>query len=151
MQFLFGSGANNCFINAAPGGSARVAQWFTPGFDISGPLGIHTNTGPLTFYVNLDALNPPTGDFNSMLQSIETFVHTNLINNLDGVTSVAAFQDPPNNVLVTDPNGLRTGTLPDGTIVNEIPGSTYIQNSARNAVVIVEPSSAFTTRRLLVR
>ncbi len=140
-NFSFGSGANNCFINAAPGGSARVAQWFTPGFDITGPLGIHTNTGPLTFYVNLDALNPPTGDFNSMLQSIETFVHTNLINNLDGVTSIAAFQDPPNNVLVTDPNGLRTGTLPDGTIVNEIPGSTYIQNSARNAVVIVEPQA----------
>ena len=65
--------------------------------------------------MNLDALNPPTGDFNSMLQSIETFVHTNLIANLDGVTSIAAFQDPPNNVLVTDPNGLRTGTLPDGT------------------------------------
>jgi hypothetical protein len=69
-NFSFGSGANNCFINAAPGGSARVAQWFTPGFDITGPLGVHTNTGPLTFYVNLDALNPPTGDFNSMLQSI---------------------------------------------------------------------------------
>jgi len=140
-NFSFGSGANNCFINSAPGGSARVAQWFTPGFDISGPLGIGTNTGPLTFYVNLDALNPPTGDFNSMLQSIETFVHTSLINNLDGVTSIAAFQDPPNNVLVTDPNGLRTGTLPDGTIVHEIPGSTYIQNSARNAVVIVNPKA----------
>jgi hypothetical protein len=138
-NFSLGSGANNCFINASPGGSARVAQWSTPGFDITGPLGIHTNTGPLTFYVNLDALNPPTGDFNSFLQSIETFVHTTLINNLDGVTSIAAFQDPPNNVLVTDAGGRRTGMLGDGTIVNEIPGSIYIQQSDRNAVVVVEP------------
>jgi len=139
-NFSFGSGANGCFINAKPGGSARVAQWFTPGFNITGPAGFNTNTGPLTFYVNLDALNPPTGDFNSFLQSIETFVHTTLINNLDGITSIAAFQDPPNNVLVTDPNGLRTGMLADGTIVNEIPGSLYHQSSDRNAVIIVQPA-----------
>ncbi|HEV2988278.1 MAG TPA: nidogen-like domain-containing protein [Candidatus Angelobacter sp.] len=134
-----GSGQNNCFINGKPGGSARVAQWSTNGFDITA-LGVHSNTGPLTFYVNLDSLNPPTGDFNSFLQSIETFVHVNLINNLDGVTSLALFQDPPNNILVTDPNGLRTGMLADGTIVNDIPGSIYIQASDRNAVLVVQPA-----------
>ena len=149
-NFSFGSGANNCFINASPGGSARVAQWSTDGFNITA-LGIPHNTGPLTFYVNLDALNPPTGDFNSMLQSIETFVHTTLINNLDGVTAMAVFQDPPNNVLVTDPSGLRTGMLADGTLVNEIPGSIYIQNSARNAVLVVEPQPGVSTPRLLAR
>ena len=31
--------------------------------------------------------------------------------------------------------------LADGTLVNEIPGSTYIQNSARNAVLVVEPQA----------
>lgn len=136
-----GSGANNCFLNAAPGGSARIAQWSTAGFNITGPFGAPiSNTGPLTFYINLDALNPPTTDFNSFLQSIETFAHTTLINNLDGITSIAVFQDPPNDVLVTDANGLQTGLQADGTIVHNIPQSIYIQAADRNAVVIVQPA-----------
>jgi len=140
-NFSFGSNANGCFINAKPGGSARIAEWSSPGFNITGPLGVPiTNTGPLDFFVNLDALNPPTGDFNSFLQSVETFVHQTLINNLDGVSTVAAFQDPPNNVLVTDANGRRTGMLPDGTLVNEIPNAIYEQAQDRNAVIVVEPA-----------
>jgi hypothetical protein len=136
-----GSGANNCFLNAAPGGSARIAQWSTPGFNVTGPFGAPiSNTGPLNFYINLDALNPPTTDFNSFLQSIETFAHTTLINNLDGITSIAVFQDPPNDVLVTDPSGLQTGLRSDGTIVQNIPQSIYIQAADRNAVVILQPA-----------
>jgi len=136
-----GSGANNCFLNAAPGGSARIAQWSTSGFNITGPFGAPiSNTGALRFYINLDALNPPTTDFNSFLQSIETFAHTTLINNLDGVTSIAVFQDPPNDVLVTDPSGLQTGLRSDGTIVHNIPQSIYIQAADRNAVVILQPA-----------
>jgi len=139
-NFSFGSNANGCFINAKPAGPARIAEWSSPGFAITPRIGFPTtNTGPLNFFVNLDALNPPTSDYASFLQSVETFVHQTLINNLDGVSDIAAFQDPPNNVLVTDPNGLRTGMLPDGTLVNEIPGSTYIQAEDRNAVVIVNP------------
>ncbi len=149
-NFAFGSNANGCFINAKPGGSARIAEWSSPGFNITGPLGVNiTNTGPLNFFVNLDALNPPTGDFNSFLQNVETFVHQTLINNLDGVATVAAFQDPPNNVLVTDPNGSRTGMLPDGSIVNDIPNAIYIQAQDRNAVVVVDPSPGDYTTQVI--
>jgi hypothetical protein len=149
-NFSFGSGANGCFINAKPTGSARIAEWSTPGFAITPRIGFPTkNTGPLNFFVNLDALNPPTSDYASFLQSVETFVHQTLINHLDGVSTIAAFQDPPNNVLVTDPSGLRTGMLPDGTLVNEIPGSTYIQAEDRDAVVIVEPNPGDYTTQVI--
>jgi hypothetical protein len=149
-NFSFGSNANGCFINAKPGGSARIAEWSSPGFNITGPLGVTiTNTGPLNFFVNLDALNPPTGDFNSFLQNVETFVHQTLINNLDGVSTVAAFQDPPNDVLVTDPSGNRTGMLPDGTLVNEIPNAIYIQQQDRNAVVVVDPNPGDYTTQVI--
>jgi hypothetical protein len=137
--FIIGGSANNCFINGQPSGPARIAQWSTSGFDIQGPTGFNVNTGPRTFYVNLDALNPPTSDFPSFLQSVEQYIHVTLISNLDGIDHIAIFQDPPSNVLVTDPNGLTSGVTATGTLMTQIPGSIYLTTSDRNALVILEP------------
>jgi hypothetical protein len=135
---VVGGSANDCFINGQPSGPARVAEWTTSGFDILGPVGFDHNTGPRTFYVNLDALNPPTPDFPTFLQSVEQYIHETLINNLDGIDRLAIFQDPPANLLVTDPNGRMTGVA-NGALITQIPGSTYLSASDRNAVAILEP------------
>jgi len=51
VQFSFRSGAKTLFHQRSPGGRARVAQLFTPGFDITGTWGVHTKHRALTFYV----------------------------------------------------------------------------------------------------
>jgi hypothetical protein len=130
------SQANNCFINQPAGASGRIAEWQTSGFDITA-FGVTTNTGPRNFFVNLDTLNPPS-DFTGLLQTTEQFIHQTLINHLDGISRLAVVQDPGADVLVTNPNGLRTGIV-NGTVVTQIPGSGYLTFADRATVVIAEP------------
>jgi hypothetical protein len=74
-----------------------------------------------------------------LLQSAEQFIHATLIGHLSGIDSVALFQDPPADLLVTAPDGRRTGQLPSGVQVSEIPGAAYLKFGSRSMVVIVEP------------
>lgn len=147
---VFPSTENDCFLNEPPGPLTRpqdIVSWTTTGFEMR----VHpeaviakdfvTNTGPLTFYVNLDPLlpfrPPPTGE---LVQIAETFIHTNLISRLPGVTKWAVFQDPPADILITDPLGRRTGRGSSGTLVAQIPGSGYLESSTNKAIVLADPT-----------
>lgn len=134
----FSNITDNCFLTDLPGDSNNIARWTSPGFEISsGPIPIR-NTGPRTYYVNLNDFN--TGDnFTEVLQGAEQHIHETLINNLSGVDSIAVFQDPPANLLVTSPSGKKSGLTSTGDILNEIPASIYFQSVDVNALMIVEP------------
>jgi hypothetical protein len=135
----FSGGANNCFINSAPGAGNNVVRWTTPGFQESvGGIPI-TNTGPLTFYANLGPLNSG-GSFNDLLQRTEQFIHETLINNLSGIDRLGIIQDPPAELIVTDSEGRQTGRLPSGAEVVEIPRSLYFSSPEITAVILVRPS-----------
>jgi hypothetical protein len=136
----FAGTANGCFINAPPSGSGKVARWSTDGFQES-VFGVNVaNSGPLTFYVNLDDFNGSFSSFSGLLQQVEQFIHQTLIANLSGIDNLAIIQDPPNDLLVTDPLGRHTGipSLGSNPIV-EIPSSGYFRSAEVSAVILVEP------------
>src|SRR5262249_44932126 len=117
----------------------------TPGFQISDAFtGTLTyNTGPRTYWANLSALAPANASFGAKIQAAETYFHTKLISRLSSVDRLAIVQDPPADVLVTDPSGRQTGLTPSGAIVNDIPGSQYYHSDEGSAAIILEPSDGF--------
>jgi hypothetical protein len=148
--------SDGCFINSHLGlAPSRVVEWHTDGFVITGPGGLPLpdgagNSGPKTFYVDLDTLpNPFSADFGSFLQSTETLIHTTLINHLSAIDHLAFIQDPPADLFVTDPNGLSTGLNSSGTVVTQIPNSMYLIVGDRRAVLIVEPAPGVYTVQLV--
>ena len=135
----FSGAANNCFINSAPGPANNIVRWTTPGFqETVGGVNI-TNTGPLTFYANLGPLNSG-GSFNDLLQRTEQFFHETLINNLSGIDRLGVVQDPPADLIVTDPQGRQTGRLTSGFQITDIPRSIYFSSPEVTAIVLVRPS-----------
>jgi hypothetical protein len=139
----FTTASNNILLNSPPGPLDQVAEWTTPGFEIKDtPTNGHVldhDTGPLTFWVNLAPLVSSDAPIATKVQAAETFIHTTLIAHLSAIDSLAMFQDPPSNVLVTDPNGLQTGETSSGQIVDQIPGSLYFTTADLTVVVIVDP------------
>lgn len=132
---------NDCFLNAPPSNSGPVVRWFTNGFQETA-FGVDvTNTGPLTFYVSLDAFRGSFGSFAGLLQASEQYIHQTLINNLSGINRLGLIQDPPADVLVTDSQGRRTGVLEDGTVAVEIPRSEFYRFADLSVAVLVEPDA----------
>jgi hypothetical protein len=76
-----------------------------------------------------------------MLNAAEQFIHRTLIDNLPAISSLAWFQDPPANVLVTNPQGLSTGQSPTGTLLANIPGSGSLTVQSATAVFLVAPQN----------
>ena len=134
-----GQHSNNILLNSTPGPLDQVAPWSTSGFDIAWH-GVHHNTGPLDDWVNVSALISPDATIAQKVQIVEVFLHTTLIAHLDAITNWAFIQDPPANVLVTDPNGLQTGFLAPGQIVENIAGSEYVSTPSGNGVIILDPA-----------
>jgi hypothetical protein len=140
------SARNACILNGSFSPSAHYAKWHTDGFttEFSGVPAPFLGTGPLTFWVNLEALGlspdvTATQNLNSLLQTTDVFVHTTLIQNLPRIDRVAWFQDPGAvNLLVRDQNNLVTGIPPNGELVAQIPRSFYYQSPTNPAVVIPE-------------
>jgi hypothetical protein len=130
-----------CLLDA--GGGGTYVRWTTPGFQITDAfLGrVSYNTGPHTFWANLSALVPSSASLGDKIQAAETFFHTRLISRLSSIDRVAIVQDPPADVLVTDPSGLRTGQTSDGTVLREIPGSEYFETGEATAVLVVQPEN----------
>ena len=147
---LGASTESECFLNELPSNPTQtqhIARWSSPGFDIDVPGPVRLHTGPKRYYVNLDALGASGASaFEQELNAVETFVHLTLISRLPGVTRWALFQDPPADLLVTNPRGQRTGRTAAG-VVARIPRSRYLAGGGNKAVLIADPSAA----RYLVR
>ena len=117
-------------------------EWSTSGFQIKNvQTGISLpSTGPLTFWANLAPLVSSTAPIATKLQVVEQYIHQTLISHLVAIDHWAFIQDPPANVLVTDPNGLQTGVTATGQMVDNIPGATYLSSGSVNGVLIMNPA-----------
>lgn len=136
----FSGGVNgNCLLNAPSAGAGPVVRWSTDGFSETAFGQEITNTGPLTFYANLEDFSGSFDSFGNLLQQAEQFIHETLINNLSGVDRLGLVQDPPADLLLVDSLGRRTGILMDGSPVEEIPRSRFFRFDEVTAVVLVEP------------
>lgn len=130
---------NNCLLNAPPSGSGPVVRWSTDGFTEVAFGQEITNTGPLTFYANLENFSGSFDSFGNVLQQAEQFIHETLINHLSGIDRLGLIQDPPADLLLIDAMGRRTGVLLDGSQVEEIPRSRFFRFDESTAIVLIEP------------
>jgi Dockerin type I domain len=123
--------------------SASYAEWSTAGFStIPFPFfnrfALGPGTGPLTFWVNLNALglSPATNTMDTIVRRVETYIHPRLIDNLPYFAWYTIIQDPGHvNILVVDSNGYTAGILPDGRKTLNIPQSLLFPSSSNPAVV----------------
>ncbi len=103
------------------------------------------NTGPITFYASIDALNNQGLTSDSVFTSnginiIDNFFHTSISDRLSDITHLGVIQDPPaNDILITDSNGNSTGKTPTGKVVSNIPGSQYVTLENTSAIILTKP------------
>lgn len=138
----FVSVSSDCLLNSAAGATVLV-RWTTPGFAIRDAFfgTVLHNTGPLTFWANLDQVADPTASLAAQVNAVETFFHLTLINHLSAIDSIAIIQDPPVELNVTSPSGQTTGRTPSGAVVNNIPGSIYSTSaSGGSTALILDPA-----------
>jgi hypothetical protein len=137
---------NNCFFNK-PGPHPEVVRWSTQGFTVN-INGLPTfSTGPRAFYVDAASLFGHNLSVSAVLQRVMTFIHITQTTHFPLLNSVTSFQEPPNDLVVTDSSGNRTGRLPNGHILLGIPGSIYIPGTAKtNASVFIinHPRASYT-------
>jgi hypothetical protein len=137
---------DKCLLTGHSHGSGSIiARWSIPGFAEYSPrlgFGIKVySTPPLTYYVDLSALpgaRQPSASFQEILQHVETLIHTTLIKNLPMVDKVGIVQDPPANLLVTDPLG-RTVGIGSNHKLHVFPGAGYVRIGNRSIAWILEP------------
>lgn len=136
---------NNCLLNGSSHTSGTlIARWSIPGFAEYAPrasFGVKVySTQPLTYYVDLDQLGgaAASDSFPGILQDTETFIHTTLIENLPMVDKIGIVQDPPANLLITDPLGRTVGMGSDHK-VQTFPGAGYARFGKRSIAWIIEP------------
>lgn len=137
--------ANNCLLTSSSHASGNViARWTIPGFAeyVPDQNGVQVySTQPLTYYVDLSALPgapAPSVPFQDILQSVETYIHTTLIQNLPMVDRVGIVQDPPAHLSITDPLG-RTVGLDRNHKNSAFPGAGYTEIGGRSIAWILEP------------
>lgn len=137
---------SNCLLTGSShAGGGVIARWSIPGFAEYSPrhgLGVKVySTQPLTYYVDLSGLpggQPPLTSFQRILQTTETFIHTTLITHLPMVDKIGIVQDPPANLLVTDPLG-RTVGIGRNHKLQKFPGAGYARIGSRTIAWIIEP------------
>jgi len=143
----FGATLINCFfISPSPG--AAVAVWHTDGFQTvfaDGSLG--TNTGPITYYLDINPFLFILDDPVFVMEYAEQLFR--LITSSLILPQVAVFQDPPAAILVTDPQGRSTGRTQGGMLLQQIPGSTYVTDADRSAVIVPSPASGIYTTQVV--
>lgn len=110
---------------------ATYLRWQSPGFKIN-PLPYVPNVLPaefrkipaMTFWVNLTQRGLNHSDMKTVIERIEPEIHRDLIRKLPEISRWTGIQDPGAvRLLVIDPSGLTTGTLPDGRRTNDIVNS----------------------------
>jgi len=145
---------NNCLLNSTIfNPHSYYAMWHTDGFQtiilpgavipgaqpVAVPPIIGGNSGPLTFWVDLNALgqSPQTSSMDAILRSVEAYIHRMLIDNLTAIATYTFIQDPGNvNLMVVNKNGKTTGRLPDGRVTIDIPGSFYFPSDINPGVIL---------------
>lgn len=140
FKFFFGVN-NNCILNGSFDPTATFINWFSPGFatEIKGWEPRLLQTGPLSFWVNINALGlSQDTSFETILRVVEPFIHRTLISNLPMISLYTLTVDPGVvSLAFTNNQGLTTGVLADGTISTQIPLSHYFSSPANPAVLIV--------------
>jgi hypothetical protein len=119
-----------------------VAQWKADVLiqDIFGRFSSDYNR---TFWVNMAELGITSStSLEDTVTKVELFIERQNFKHLSGIYPIAWAADPPSDLLVTDPNGQRTGLL-DGQLLTEIPGSTYITHEDNTAIAIIAPPDGF--------
>lgn len=132
-QFSLLGGINNdCILNGSGGydPNTHYAQWQTSGFTTTfvSRLPQPLSTGPLSFWVDLGALNlqPGSQPLEQVVRLVEPYIHVKLIQNLPSVSAYTIIQDPGRvSLRVIDPAGNATGAATGGALVTEIPASIY--------------------------
>jgi hypothetical protein len=132
---------NNCLLSSSTHSSGSIiARWTSPGFReyVNGHL-IYT-TDPLNYFVDLSALPgfsiTTSTPFATMLQALETYIHTTLIANLPMIDRIGIIQDPPAHLTITDPLGRTVGINSDS---GSFPGAGYAEIGGRSIAWILEP------------
>ena len=128
-------------------GSGFIAVWRTPGFTsravykdmeipVPGPLG---DSGPLSFAVNLSSIGftPLDASMETIVRVTEAYIHTTLIPHLPEIASYTVVQDPGHvRLALVTQQGQVSGSLPDGRVVLDIPGSAIYDSPTNPAVVL---------------
>jgi hypothetical protein len=140
----FGSGTTNgCILNGSFNRNSNYLLWQTAGFttQITAFTPQAFATGPLSYWVDLQAFGVSGSvSMESIIRSVEPYIHTTLIANLPPIAYYTWIQDPGSvTLLVRDANGLSTGVETNGEIREQIPGSFYIASPTNPAVVLTNP------------
>lgn len=142
---------DNCFLNK-PGPHPEVVRWSAigTGFTVS-IIGLPTfNTGPRVNYVDATSLfGHDNLSVSAILQRVMTFIHVTRATIIPLINSVTSFQEPPNDLVVTDSSGNRTGRLSNSHILLGIPGSFYIpgtDNTGASVFIINHPPASYTIK-----
>lgn len=136
---------NDCLLTSSGHVTSDViARWSIPGFveDVPDQYALPVcSTRPLTYFVDLDALNQAAGQpdsFAGQLQELETYLHLTLIRNLPIVDPIGIIQDPPAHLSITDPRCRIVGYSANGT-VRTFPGAGYTEVGDRSIAWILAP------------
>jgi hypothetical protein len=144
---LFNSVTDNCLLNGAYTSSGSYARWSSPGFTTV-PFPAYQNaipgpgTGPLTFWVDLDALgiSPTANSISRIVSAAEPYIHRTLISNLPYLAHYTVIQDPGNvSILVVNQDGLTAGTAPGSIRTLDIPRSFSYPSTTNPAVILQNP------------
>jgi hypothetical protein len=123
-------------------------RWATPGFTTliaGGNVPTPFQTGPLTFWVNLDnrGFSMMNNTMAGALKTVEPYIHTTLIDNLPELPGAyyTIIQDPGGSVdvAVVNPSGMTSGVLPNGNVRDDTPLAFVYQSSANPGVVLGNP------------
>jgi hypothetical protein len=122
----------NCVVG---GTGTGLVRWHTAGFSEQFSGLQFWNSGPLTYYANVD----PTASVASQVQPLEALFHTQLVAHLGYINSFYMVQEPPANLVVSGSGGEMTG-LPPGPSAKptkNIPDSVYVSGSHGYSAVLL--------------
>lgn len=134
---------NDCILNGDFRIGTRYLEWHTVGFRTSvlGRLPKWIDTGPLTFYVDVDAHPDLAGaaSFDALLRKAEAYLHHIMIRNLGRISRMAMFLDPGVvRLVIHSPEGESSGILGDGAVADDIPNSFVLNEEGNPAIAIAE-------------
>src|SRR5262249_3393667 len=108
-QCFQGGFSSNCILNGPANPGDTLAEWETSGFTtlIGGVPIIGTNTGPLTYFVDLNSLGLQSFSFDTMMNPLEAYIHNTLSANLKQISLPLLIVEDPGavNLLLTNQMG----------------------------------------------
>jgi hypothetical protein len=143
------TGTDNCLLTPTFRATWDVvAKWTSPGFTVTarsattGHQVTFYNTGPVTYYVDLDSMPNapgPSATFTQTMQAVESFIRTTLLQNLPVIDKIAIFQSNHDRSQVTDPLNRLVGVGSQAKVTRSFPGAGYATAAGRSVAWIFEP------------